>query len=808
MRLVSLELTNFRQHADSRITFDGGLTGIIGPNGAGKSTILEAIAWALYGTAAARGTRDTIRFNRAAPRSPVRVELQFEIGPHRYRVARELTKAELFLDGGMAPIASGGTTAVTDYIQRRLRMTRDEFFKTYFTGQKELAVMAQMTSAERGQFLSRVLGYERLRDAQTLANDRRRQITAEGQGLRQAMPDPDAVAKMLSDAEERLSEALERVVRAEQKREEGERAVAEITPRWEAAQRDRDRHHALLAELGVAESEARSLMENLERVRGELAQMDAHRMELERIAAELAPLAAVASELERLEHLYREEGRRRTLLESDRATAEELVRLSDQRNRLGDAAGRVAELGDVIARDRAALAGLEEVLEAKRTDWIRDKQEADTKRAELRKQYAELKEQRQRLLDAGETGKCPTCGRPLGDHYRSVQELLDAQMETIRVDGRYFANRFEQLAEAPEDLVALEEQRRAAVEAVTMQERRLAKAQQAVQELERIGAEMSRKEERLKAIRRDLAELPVGYDPVRHAEVRREAERLRPLGARSDRLSALIEKEPVLRAEHAKLEIEGEEIRERLESLAERMRKAAFSEKEFVALRAAYDRALEARRVGEYAFIQAETEAKSAREQKRAAEAHQRSLAENLQRLERLTVERKLHEELDRAYKDLRTDLNFQLRPEISELASAFLAELTDGRYSEIELDDEYNVIVLEDGVPKPVLSGGEEDLANLVLRLAISQMIAERAGQHFSLLILDEVFGSLDEQRRSGVVDLLRKLQDRFEQIVLITHIESVREGLDNILAVTYDPETGASKVDRVGPEPDAAAA
>jgi exonuclease SbcC len=129
-------------------------------------------------------------------------------------------------------------------------------------------------------------------------------------------------------------------------------------------------------------------------------------------------------------------------------------------------------------------------------------------------------------------------------------------------------------------------------------------------------------------------------------------------------------------------------------------------------------------------------------------------------------------------------------------LASAFLSELTDGRYSELELDDEYNIVVLEDGIPKPVISGGEEDLANLVLRLAISQMIAERAGQSFSLLILDEVFGSLDESHRHNVVELLRRLHDRFEQVVLITHIESVREGLDRVLSVRYDEESGTSRV------------
>src|SRR5207248_4306170 len=95
-------------------------------------------------------------------------------------------------------------------------------------------------------------------------------------------------------------------------------------------------------------------------------------------------------------------------------------------------------------------------------------------------------------------------------------------------------------------------------------------------------------------------------------------------------------------------------------------------------------------------------------------------------------------------------------------------------------------------------ISGGEEDVANLVLRLAISQMIAERAGQSFSLLVLDEIFGSLDEVRRHNVVELLRRLQDRFEQVILITHIESVREGLDRVITVRYDEQSGASVVEQ----------
>jgi exonuclease SbcC len=142
MRLSSLRLQNFRQHVDTKIVFDEGLTGIIGPNGSGKSTLLEAIAWALYGNPAARGTRDGIRNARAEARAPVRVELEFELAGHRYRVIRGLTTAECFLDGGDTPIAST-ITGVTELLQRRVGMTRSEFFHTYFTGQKELDVMAR-----------------------------------------------------------------------------------------------------------------------------------------------------------------------------------------------------------------------------------------------------------------------------------------------------------------------------------------------------------------------------------------------------------------------------------------------------------------------------------------------------------------------------------------------------------------------------------------------------------------------------------------------------------------------------------------
>ncbi len=800
MRLNRLRMTNFRQHLATSIEFDSGLTGVIGPNGSGKSTILEAIAWALYGMPAARGTRESIRSIRAPARAGVRVELDFDLGGHRYRVLRGLTNAELYLDGAETPIANT-ITGVTELLRRRLGMSLEEFFNTYFTGQKELSVMAAMGPSERAQFLSRVLGYEKLRAAQTLVRDRRKVIAAEIVGVRAVMPDPDRIAEMLRDAESRLAAAEERLAGASKRRKHATRALEASTPRWEAAQRERDQLQEVLTQLRVAESEESGAARELERIERELSSVAAAREELQRLADALKPLATIVTELQRLDTLCREEGRRQTLLESERAIAEELTRLRERRSKIETAPEIEAAATQELEQKREELRGTEARVEQQRTEWVRDHQEAETKLKALRDQYAELKEQRERLARLGEDGACPTCTRPLGVHYRTVLEDLDAKLETLSVDGKYYRNRIEQLEATAEELKALEEHRRHLSDEMTRLDRRFAKIQLAVQELGQLTREIETKELRHEQMRRDLDAVPAGYDKARHEQLQSELQRLKPMDARATWLGAQIAREEPLKTEQFRAGKRAAEIRERAASLRARRDASSFSEQRFAELRSDYERCLAELRSAEVAAVQAEGEVASARLAREMALGEQKRLAKAQAQLDRLNTERRLHDELDRAYTEMRQDLNVQLRPEISEVASVFLTELTDGRYAELELDDQYNVIVLEDGVPKPVISGGEEDLANLVLRLAISQMIAERAGQSFSLLILDEVFGSLDESRRHNVLDLLRRLNDRFDQVILITHIESVREGLDRVITVRYDQETGASVVEQDTP-------
>src|SRR5688572_16641550 len=238
MQIRRLRLQNFRQHADTVLEFEAGLTGIVGPNGAGKTTLLEAIAWAIYGTDAARGTKDTIRRRGAPPRSRVEVELEFDLGPHRYRIVRSLGNAELYQDGELAPIANSLAT-VTDKVTRLLSMSREEFFNTYFTGQKELAIMAQMSAPERAQFLSRVLGYEKLRLAQTRLKERRRLAQATLEARRLELVDPLRLKQEEDLAAERLRLAEQNSARLAAAHQAAATDLAGLRPeaeRWEALQ--------------------------------------------------------------------------------------------------------------------------------------------------------------------------------------------------------------------------------------------------------------------------------------------------------------------------------------------------------------------------------------------------------------------------------------------------------------------------------------------------------------------------------------------------------------------------------------------
>ena len=75
------------------------------------------------------------------------------------------------------------------------------------------------------------------------------------------------------------------------------------------------------------------------------------------------------------------------------------------------------------------------------------------------------------------------------------------------------------------------------------------------------------------------------------------------------------------------------------------------------------------------------------------------------------------------------------------------------------------------------MFSGGEAFRINFALRVALSQMLARRAGAQLRTLFIDEGFGTQDEEGRNKLVEAITAIQDDFALILAITHIEDLRD-------------------------------
>ena len=140
-----------------------------------------------------------------------------------------------------------------------------------------------------------------------------------------------------------------------------------------------------------------------------------------------------------------------------------------------------------------------------------------------------------------------------------------------------------------------------------------------------------------------------------------------------------------------------------------------------------------------------------------------------------------------------------RVKNDIARSAGEILEEVS-GKYSLLKIDDDFNIQVEDGGEWYPIsrYSGGEIDMIAVSVRVAISEYLMRFGpdGESYSFLILDEVFGSQDQEHREKMIQMLRSLEERFPQIIAISHISDVQGQFDNTLLVVED-ELGNSKVE-----------
>ena len=139
-----------------------------------------------------------------------------------------------------------------------------------------------------------------------------------------------------------------------------------------------------------------------------------------------------------------------------------------------------------------------------------------------------------------------------------------------------------------------------------------------------------------------------------------------------------------------------------------------------------------------------------------------------------------------------------RMNPLLADRASEILAEVTNGAYDRVRFDDNYGLHVYDGDEDFPVsqFSGGERDVAALAARLALSRLIGAQAAHPPAFVVLDEVFGSLDQERRGRLLGMLDALTnddtEGFRQLFVISHVDDVRQSqaFDEVWRIEADAQ------------------
>ncbi len=795
MKLISLQMENFRQHADSTIKFQDGITVISGSNGSGKSTVLEAISWALYGTEATRGNKSSIKWNKAPARSKVAVNLSFKIENEIYKVKRELQKAEVYLNENEIPLAQT-QDEVTAYLTQKLGMTRQEFFNTYFTGQKELSFLGNQKPAERKVFISKVLNYEKVRETQEQIRVDKNNLNNEIIGIKQGLGDIDGLLQEV----EQTSQKFDTAKRCLEEKEKGLATISlelsDVEPQWEKLKNSKDNVDKTIQKIEFLNDKKDFLSKNIQSLEAQLTESEEKNKKIEELEKVEPEYNSTQKRIEILEVLQEKDAQKQALktkqesLELDireKETQLEFIVESGKEKRI--IIDKIPVLKNEINLSRQEISQIEQDLLSQEKEFellISQKQQ------EIKKICSQLK----LIQEKGENGTCPTCERPLADEFENVTQQLENNIDSIESEIKEFQIKLNANNAKPREI----NQKKELLEKKEAEYISLTKFEGQYQEERNrykiVKKEIEDKTTELKNIETLLDKDSDTFDINELKVLREKYQELKKQNNELLTLKALITGMENNQKDLVERKKERSNINDELLLLETKLKSFKFLKEDFELIESKYNSKKESFYNAKELVIKAKSEFENIKIYQEKLKEQEKAHKSKLEFVKEKENDLKHLKELDVFYGKFLEKLNDQARPEISELASKHLNDLTDGRYTSLELNEKYEIKLIDEGEIKEVISGGEEDVANLSVRLAISQMIAQRSGKPLTLLILDEVFGSLDESRRNNVMTLLDGLTNSFEQVIVISHIDDIKENVGNFIKIEFDEEKGCSSI------------
>ncbi len=773
MRLHRLELTNYRRHRHSRVEFADGVTAVIGRNGSGKSSLIEALGFALFGTGATRTSKDLLRSDDAAPSDAVSVTLEFDLDGQAVGVVRELRgrnltpSASLTVNGQtLVPAGAGSSDAVTKQLEKLLGLNADGFFTTVVARQKELSRLADQKPTERKRLILEMLGVDELDRA--IARARRRRLDAEAgaRALADSLGDPAGLAEEARLANARLAEAKGALASAQVDWQAAKQADQKAAAEADRLEHMAQQYASMVQVRRDAEARHQQAMEAVGRVKTQLQEAEAAHQQAERLTSAATSVKAAQDALAAAEQRHRAANQRRQALEQVAVATQELQELEKRLDAQPVAEpvepGRIDEANRRARLAQSRLARLEEALAVARHNL----NGLDGRLAEL--------------ASLGSDAPCPTCERPLADHLPDLNAKTRNARATAQAKVEELAAATTQAkaeADAARQMVADLDQEVRAAEATQVRraslEEQVVRARRRLELAERGVPEDPGPTTDAAPLRQALAEAQAARD-----DWLRATERAAGRHALAQELSAA----EAARAEARRHCLEAQSALDAVEDPA----------RDLQAARRAREAARTQERQAEATVARCRTEYQVAEVAVSEVERRRAEDRERRRKLASMQEEARYWAALAGSrggglLDNFRVHLVSRVGPAIAAEASRLLAQFTGGRYTEIVLDDNYAITVAEGGVAYPLerFSGGEADVVHLALRLAVSRLLAQRSGgAELRFLALDEVFGSLDAERRELVAGTLEQLTHLYSQVVAVTHLEDLQE-LDHVICV-----------------------
>jgi exonuclease SbcC len=851
---TKLFLRNFMCYRDNvpPLYFDGiHLACLCGDNGNGKSALIDAITWALWGRSRAKSDDELIHLGKSDMEVEFDFavgEVQYRVIRKRTkarpktaqgkteRPGQTLLEFQVATEEGFKSISGDSVAQTQQKIIHTLHMDFPTFVNSAYLRQGHADEFTIKPPGERKKVLADILGLSLYDGLEERAKNRVREKEQQQSALESAIQEMQQEIGRREEYEAALGGVRAELARLGEDLAKQESQVNILREKKKALDFKREQ----LVELEEATERARG---EQNRWQGRLAE---HTRKMEDYQRVLQQAPAVKEGYARLQEAKREmEGLDLKLQRSFALTKrkDSLVQvINESRGKKLEERGRVQSKAEELEARVRKIARLEEELTGARTRYDRlAQQEKDLEEKRQKAQglaveiqyltsakaklAQELKDSKEKLalLTRGDA-RCPLCETELGaEGKQRIEEKFKVEI-SAKIDDqrkneaeiREKASRHQEVSRYVGQLESKVNQERLSIQRqVASLEKEISLGKEAEVELPEVRRQLARIDEQLAKGEFALAEqqalvgveqqiADLGYDAERHQQVR---ELLAELEKYENLQRKLEEAERNLPFEKIALNEAKEAVAGWESTLKANREKAGALTGEIASLPGLVNEL----RQGEQAYNSVRQQQTEVRDrmvtlQERLARCSEleEKKREKEQSLFKALKEKGIYEELAQAFgkKGIQAFLIESALPEIEEEANRLLSRMMGGRMQvnidtqretkkgetmetlDIKISDELGTRSYE------MFSGGEAFRINLALRIALSKLLARRAGAPLPTLFIDEGFGTQDSNGLGKLVEAINSIQDDFKMIIVITHLEELKEAFPVRIEVTKTSE------------------